>query len=386
VKRFVLLLHISLLFLVTRSVAFAQVDPSNSLLLNSNSQNSNSAGTDTGSSNADLDNGRYVIKTPPPVVRVPKADAPVPKPAKTVVVPPTPVASPAPVVPAPVKTVAPPAVVQPSPPPQKASLAEAMQETVLGGTPDDVARYKEKLQSDDPRHNILEVSVAPAYFYTNSSSSYWYRRFFSSGPGVDLNAEMWITPFLGVDLGYFTTLTADMNGDPNTSRTFNVSHRYTDFGFDFRKYFSYSKKSPNLKFYLGYSEYQMIVPASETNRIGLQEYGLDLGLHLTLPVTNYYGWTMGTDVMPFIKINEQSTGVSAQSGSNPSSFAIKFSLGQDFTLDRNNKVFWRVSERIEKSVYSGTASVADPITGVAPSGVSVTEGSTLFEFGYSWGD
>ena len=130
----------------------------------------------------------------------------------------------------------------------------------------------------------------------------------------------------------------------------------------------------------------MMVAQNEQNRIRLQEYGLDLSLRLAVPTGPSHAWAVSSEIIPKMKVTEQPTTSSAQSGGGPTAYALKFSIGEDFNLDRNNRVFWRLSHRAEKSIYTGNATAVDPATGATPAGVSVTTGATLLELGYSWGD
>lgn len=368
-KKTISLLAILCALLISPVGAVAQGDPSGSLLVRPSL-------TPSDDSEANLDNGRYVIKPSPTPTSQPKPArkvAPVAA-AKTE----TPVAT------------APPTSTSPGPAAPSTvdnrNFSDAVQDLLLGGANENLGHYKEKLQTDDQRLNILTFSVAPTYFYIDSESSYWFRRFSSGGPGVSSQADIWMTPFIGLDLTYFTTLAADVKADPSSNRTILADHSYTGVNFLFRKYFTLSKKSPSLTFGLGYNEYRMTVAQNEANRIRLLESGLDLSLRFAAPTSSTHAWELGSEIIPKMTVSEQTTGTTAHSGTSPTSYALKFTLGEDFNLDRNNRVFWRLSHRIEKSVYSGSASVVDPSTGTTPSGVSVTTGVTMFELGYSWGD
>ncbi|MEQ1666180.1 MAG: hypothetical protein ABL927_12480, partial [Bdellovibrionales bacterium] len=121
-----------------------------------------------------------------------------------------------------------------------------------------IDKYKSKLDPDDIRRNLVEISVAPNYLYLNSSSSFWTKKYYSSGPGITIAADIWITPLLGINVSYLTTLSADMSAQPNTSQKILVDHRYTDFGFVYRNYASLNKLSKSINLGIKYSEYQLI--------------------------------------------------------------------------------------------------------------------------------
>jgi hypothetical protein len=350
--------------------AFAQLDPSTAILL----QSPNTAASERPDNN--LDNGRYVVKTPPQSTKAKQKSNPTPVPSAS----PTPVAAATPV---------------PTPSPEDStkvegpSFADTFKDLVWGGTVDRLNQYKDQLQVDDPRQNVLSLSLAPTFYYIESSSDYWFRRLRSSSPGLTTEANIWMTPFIGLNLGYFTTFAADVTNNPTGSagvpQRVLTDHQYSSVNLTYRKYFSMSRRSPSVIFGLGYNEYQMTVPQNSTYRIRLQETGLALSLKLSAPTSNTHAWTMGSEIIPRLAVKEKTTAASATSGDSPTSYAVKFSFGEDFNLDRKNRVYWRLSHRIEKEVYTGTATVDDPITSSKPSGVSVNSGATFFEFGYSWG-
>jgi hypothetical protein len=222
--------------------------------------------------------------------------------------------------------------------------------------------------------------------YVDSSSQFWYRKFHSSGPGIYVGADIWYTPFAGVAIDYATTLSSDLNVSPTTSETALVDHRFSSAGLQFRTYSTLSRRSPSVNFGLKYSEYQMIVPRAETNRIRLKTSGVALSVQANVPKSNTVAWFFSSELIPKLKVSELKTSLDLKSGSNDTSYAVKFGFGQEYSIDRSHQVYWRLSHRIDKSVYEGTASQNDPITGAAPEGVTVTTGTSLFELGYTWGN
>lgn len=350
--------------------AIADIDPSSALLLKNSSTE--------GQSGVNLDSGRYTIRpSAAPTPQSTKVESPqsTPKPKPTATTNTnesvnTNTKS---------STVAPKAE-------DTDPFPERMKEFFLGGDMEEILRYRGALHPEDPRHNFVEVSVAPGYLYMNSKSDYWYRKFHSAAPGLGVGAEFWLTPFFSLQSTYFTTFAADMTAQYDSNRKVNTDHRLFNAGIQFRKFFSMSRKSPNLVFGINYDETQLLVPKSEPQRPRLKTTGVALRLEATLPKTTTRAWVVGAEFLPKIKVTEIQTGLDLQSGKKPTSYGFKFSFGQDFNFNRNHKVFWRLSHRIDKTVYEGTATLNDPITGTAPSGVSVTQGTSLFQFGFTWGD
>jgi hypothetical protein len=157
-------------------------------------------------------------------------------------------------------------------------------------------------------------------------------------------------------------------------------------GFQFRRYSSFSRKSPSVTWGLQYSEYQMIIPKVENHRAILKSTGVSVGVGASVPKTNSTAWTVGGDLYPKMKVSEGKTGIQIKSGNSPTSYGFRFTFGQMHTIDRSSQMFWRLSHRVDKTVYAGDSSPVDPIGGATLSGVSVTSGSSLFEVGYTWGD
>ena len=255
--------------------------------------------------------------------------------------------------------------------------------------PEKVASEKKlylETESQDVRWNLVELSAAANYMYVNSASSYWYRNYYSSGPGVSVDASVWITPDWGIGVSYLTTLSADIGTSPETSRRVLADHRYTDVGLKYRYFSSASQMASSVEYGLKFSEYQMIVPKSETSRTRLIERGPGLVIRARVPATLDRAWILNMEMLPRMNVKEESTALSLSSGPASTAYGLKIGLGHEFVIDRRHQVFWSLSHRVDKTVYEGNASAVDPLTGTAPSGVSVQMGVSLFEFGCRWGD
>jgi len=348
------------------ALAFAQVDASTSLLLRSNE------GTTKTNPVPNLDSSRYTIK-PNTSVRVIKS-APE-KPAEEIKTVQKPAAETA-VVDKPVvnKQV----VDKPTAPP-----TTAPEEEVQSTAPDAPI---EQFHPQDSRLNLVNLSASAGYLYQDSSSQSWFRDYSSSGPGIRLEADIWFSQKVGINIDYFTTLSADIRSEPTTDKRAIVDHRNLSAGFTFRRFSSFSRKSPVVVWGINYTEYQMIVPKTEANRTRLKSTGPSINLELIMPKTFNEAWFIGAELFPKIKVEEEKTSVQVKSGKDLSAYGFTVSFGQRYSIDREGQVFWRLSHRLDKSVYNGVASPDDPITGVPKEGVAVTTGTSLFEIGYTWGD
>jgi hypothetical protein len=266
------------------------------------------------------------------------------------------------------------------------AFPERMKDFFLGGAEDEILRYRSSLHAQDSRQNFVEVSVAPGYLYQNSKSDYWYRKYYSTGPGLGVAAKFWLTPFFGVQSSYFTTFAADMTSKHDSEERVNTDHRIFNAGLQFRKYFNMTRKSPNMVLGINYDETQLLVPKTETERVRIKTTGPAFRIESTVPTTVTKAWVYSAEFLPKIKINEMRTELNLRTGKKPTAYGFKFGFGQDFNFDRNNRVFWRLSHRIDKVVYEGDANQPDPITTLTPSNVGVTQGTSLFQFGFTWGD
>lgn len=266
------------------------------------------------------------------------------------------------------------------------SVGERVKDTLLGGNIETIEDYRRVLHPDDSRANVIEVSLSPGVYYLDSSSRYWFRKFNSFGPSLSASASFWWSPFMGVKTSYFTSLSGDIRAEATGDKRTEVEFRDLQVGLRFRNYFNLSRRSPYLVYGIDYIENEALVARSEAQRIGVKTTGFNLSLHAVFPTSLTHARRFGVGLMPSVKVQEQKTAVTVKSGNSPSSHAIKFVYGSDYSLNRNHQFFWRLSTRMQRTLYKGEASPNDPRTDESISGVSVTENLSLFEIGFTWGD
>lgn len=264
------------------------------------------------------------------------------------------------------------------------NLVQQVQHIFIGDH-EQIEKYRESLSADDTRQNTIDFSFAPTLFYTDSSSSYWFRDFVSHGAGALVDLKFWSNPFFGLSISYATTLAADIKAEPNSTRKISAEHSLFDVGLRFRKFFNMTRKSPVITFGVDYDEQQMSISKKEDDRIGLKTSGAQLVFEAEIPTTHVQSWVIGTQIGISPKVEETKTAVRVKSGRSPATQSLQIYFGQDFTFSRHQTLFWRLNHRYDKSIYEGTASVNDPRTSAAPEGVGVTQGTTLFSLGFSWG-
>ena len=350
--------------------ASAQIDPSSALLLNNDSINT--------PHNA-LDTGRYTIR--------PKTDpSPTPRPlAKR--------QNKAADDTAPV-TVAVPAQ-QPTP---QASLPNQSHENSLSGEqpvlPAFVYVPAAQQRSDATngpkdfgrRFNILEINVAPGYLYNNSDSIYTYRNYSTASPTASIDGTVWFNQNLGFRGSYLTTINDSVSDSLNNTRNEPVTQDWFSMGLRGRKFFGSDGLSSSLSLGIDYVDYNFHVASNAGMREALESSGLQLTLDAEVPVSQAKSWLLGVSFAPILTHSENATGISFQSGASISAAAVGVNVGQRLQLSRIDAIFWKLSYSIEKDLFTGTANLADPLTGTAPSGVSVTNSFGLIQIGYAWGD
>lgn len=304
---------------------------------------------------------------PPPVV------APIVPPPPA----PTPAPSPAPVEAAKEETPAPTA----TEPTQPVTLQ--MKELILGGSNQDIDDFRKTIHPEDPRANVLGISIAPGYYYNGSSSGYSYRRYHSSGPAIGLGMNLWLTPFFGIQSKFFSSVSASqrsggINEVPTDIQTFEA-------GIRFRKYFGITRKAPQLSWGIDYHDGMNKISKEATTAVGRKSSGLSLALEGEVPTSNIYSHLFQLDIRPRLKHSEMNTAVTARSGTKNQTNSVGLSVGGMWTLDRRNQVFWKTQYLVERNLFDGTASKTDPDTGATPDGVSVTNSLLMFYFGFKWG-
>ncbi len=375
----------------------SQLDPSSSLLLNPQRQEENSLR---------LDSGRYEVRTPkkdqpsnptparplppkttatgenqegrpttqhsptPKISNDEKVSLPLPEDRKGI---PDPVTSEAP------KTNAPP----PKQESKDMGFTDRVSDYLLGG--EDARSYSDQLDEGDPRRNVVELDIAPALIYNDSSSNYWYRSYSNFSPAFSAAMKFWLSPFFGIHTHFLSSLSGDVVASTDGSIVSDMNHQWFDFGIRFRKIFGPSLRSPTLIFGIDYQEYQFNVPPTDMWRVRLQSNGVQLSMEALLPSKKGRFWILGLNFAPILTHSEIATGIALQSGSHPSSASLGIVVGKKYMFSRTHQIFWRLSHSIEKVHYSDSASLPDPITNTTPQGVSVTNGITFFKFGFQWG-
>lgn len=297
---------------------------------------------------------------PKPVVKEPVAPPP-----------PPPIATPAAQAPLPI-------IEEPSP-----TVSTQVKELILGGSSEHIDEYKRQIHPDDPRANILSISLAPAYYYNGSNSEYSFRRYHSNGPGLGLGTNLWLTPFFGLQSKFFTSVAASQrSGGVNMVP---VEVQMLEAGIRFRKHFGTSRKAGQLSWGIDYHDSITKISKESTTAVGKKSSGLAFALEGEIPRSLTYSHIFHVDIKPRLKHSETKTGIELKSGTKNESSAVSLTFGGQWTLDRRNQVFWKGQYVVERNLFDGVATEVDPHNGETPDGVSVTNSLIIFYFGFRWG-
>lgn len=311
-----------------------------------------------------------ITVTPPPT-----AEPPIPAP-----VPPERPAEPAPSV-TPVTEPTPSATAELAPPVTPPVTQQVRD--LVGGTEEDISEARTSIHAQDPRTNVIDIQIAPGYYYNDSSSTYSFRDYTSNGPGLGLGMNVWLTPFFGFQSRYFSSVSSSVrSGGTNMVSTEVLSF---EAGIRFRKHFGYSREAAHLNWGLDYHDEMNKINKEATTVIGRKSSGVQVSLEAVIPSSVTYAHTVQIDIRPRMKHSEMGTGIDVKSGAKAETNAIGVSAGGEWTLDRKNRVFWKGQYSVERNLFKGTASEVNPRNGQTPDGVSVTNSLMMFYLGFKWG-
>lgn len=267
-------------------------------------------------------------------------------------------------------------------------VPEQMREVLLGGSAEEIDEYRKRLHPHDVRQNLVEVLFAPTFIYNASKSSYWYREYVSGAPGLHIATNFWLTPFFGIQGSYLGSLGADIRGNVEGTKHTAVDHQWFTAGLRFRNFFGLSRKASALVVGLDYEEYSLKVPGSDQDRIGVKSTGVKISFEALMPSSTnpQFAWILSTEILPRLNHKELSSDITVQSGGKDKSNAVGVGVGGQYTFNRNNQIFYKLSYRLEKNLFDGAADTVDPKTGMTPEGVSVNNSTSIFEIGYRWGN
>ncbi len=272
----------------------------------------------------------------------------------------------------------------PTPVPQAGGFTNHVRDLVLGGDPDLVQSYRNFLDKQDIRKNFFEFSLATGYFYNSSNSPFFTRNYNDAAPSVDLGADIWLSPFFGVDAEYRTTLLNELNDSPTGPATVNISQSWLNLGIKFRRFFGMSANSSFFTSTLRYADFSTTVPSVSHMRVSQDTQGLEFDFDLTVPTGKRSSFNIGFMLEPLANQNEH-TGAAITSGTSSQTVGAGGNIGFNYEVSRQMIGFIKLSSLLYKTEFSGNTSISDPVAAIPLTNVPVTNAFYLLEFGLKLG-
>ncbi|MBK9322120.1 MAG: hypothetical protein IPM97_04035 [Bdellovibrionaceae bacterium] len=262
---------------------------------------------------------------------------------------------------------------------QAKSLIESDTERVLDF-------YVSQFDENDSRNNKVEVSFAPGFLTSEAASNFSYRNYRSVFSAMNLGANVWLTPAIGIGGTFLFSLGADTSGDAVTGTRTPARFEIFDVAVKFRNFFGFSRLSKSVEFDVLYTDYKITVPADDIYRARLKTSGLGVKMALRVPYSHDVAWVIGGSFFPRLQHTEEKTGLDIKSGNNVENTRIGVQVGNEVSLSRQAQIFYEASVSSEKNLFDGSAGIVDPATGATPKNVSVTNTLYMFSLGYRWGN
>ncbi|UXR65646.1 hypothetical protein EZJ49_05190 [Bdellovibrio bacteriovorus] len=245
--------------------------------------------------------------------------------------------------------------------------------------------YREQIHPDDIRNNRLELDVMPVVAYNDSQSNYGFREYQSFFNALNIRANVWFTPLIGVSGRILFSFAADVDSVAADQSRVPAKYEMVDLGVNFRKFFGVSRKANSLEFSVLLSDSKMTVPTDNTSRARLKTQGLGLGLKGRIPTSADYAWTVGGSFFPRLQHSESETGVAIESGAFEESVRVGLDVGGEWKFTRESQMIWNLGVSVERNIFDGATGIPDPSTGLTPNNVSVTNAFYMLSLGYRWG-
>lgn len=203
---------------------------------------------------------------------------------------------------------------------------------------------------------------------------------------MNLGANVWLTPAIGIGGNFLFSLGADTSGDVATGTRSPAHYEFLDIAMKFRQFFGFTQASKSIEFDVIYSDYKLNVNADDMYRSKLKTSGLGLKMNLRLPSSPDVAWLIGGSFYPRMQHSESRAGADVGSGNNTENIRLGLQLGSEIKLSRSSQIFYEASVLAEKNLFDGSAKTVDPSTNTTPKNVSVTDTFYIFSLGYRWGN
>lgn len=264
-------------------------------------------------------------------------------------------------------------------------VTDQFRDFFVGGSGEQIDRYRSFLGPDDIRRNKVELELAPLFIYNDSRSEYYFRNYITATPGGKIGLGVWFTPFFGVNANYEKTFLGTNRKEFSGASQSAFLDQWMQLGFRFRRFTSFSATASSMTIGIDFFDYLKKVPVDDSNHAKLATTGVLLSAEARMPANDVLAWLVKLDYMPVANHRELSTDANIRSGLKSETFRMGLSVGTEFKLNRQNRLFFKVKDIYERNVFSGTANTIDPRNGQLPENVAVTNNFIILEVGYTWG-
>lgn len=227
-------------------------------------------------------------------------------------------------------------------------------------------------ESENPLGSLLRLSIAASYYSESSASNYSFRNYGMSGPAYTAEARVWLSEQFGVGASYFSSLAGQVS---DGAAEVAVGRTDLVWGALIREHFN----SSSLVLAVEAVESQFAVSSDAQRRLKTKSSGFRLRLE-----GDFGDWAGAVSLAPKLSHEESAAASAFQSGSGVESYAAGVALERRWLFDTHHQLFVRLQHSVERNLFSGTATRVDPTSGQSPTGVGVTVGTTLIQFGYHW--
>jgi hypothetical protein len=229
-------------------------------------------------------------------------------------------------------------------------------------------------------NRLMEISIGSGYLYEDSSSAYSYRRYSLASPVYSVQARVWLSSEFALGGRYHSSFggaVSDANADVTAARNLMAAGLY------YRKSFDRG----NLHVGVEFMDTQFDVASTATEHVKTRTSGIRGSLEGEFyNSTGRSSWSIGLNVAPRIQHEEKDAGLPVRSGTSVEGQIIGLSIQRKWRFDSEHAMFIRIEHSMERDLFTGPASPADPISSMTPDGVTATTGTTLIQFGYNWGN
>lgn len=264
------------------------------------------------------------------------------------------------------------------------NFLERARDSIMGGSPEILDEYRAYLQPDDVRRNLIEIRLAPVLIYNDSVSPSFGRSYNNAMPGLYFSNDIWFTMFFGLNTAYRASLGGAISNNSNNTSFVAASHEWASIGLRFRRFYGFGKMVPALEFGLDLREYQFRVPSDDPVRLKTKTTSAVVSLEAKIPASSRYTSSYQLALMPWTQHSEANSGGAVTSGTPGTNFGVSGSIGGEYKLERTSRIFWKFEYELQRSIFGGSTSGADPISGATLTNVPVSNGFLMFHFGYIW--